>query len=151
MQPKQIEVLRKIRTTTYLCRFASKLAFSFDSISSGPFSSNFLVGFRSFDSFQFWHLTTLSMGTAAQKLCFLFSGKLQKSTQWDLSRRIFLEAVASKRKKNPSEASIRTVFPAREICWLHFLPLFLERASLIGWLFEIHFRFLALCRVTTPS
>lgn len=48
--------LKKIATMNYLFSLVSELALPFDCGRSGSFSSDFLVGFRGFDSFQFRHL-----------------------------------------------------------------------------------------------
>jgi len=48
--------VKKMASMNYLFSFVSKLVLPFDSGRSGSFSSNFLVGFRGFDSFQFRHL-----------------------------------------------------------------------------------------------
>lgn len=45
----------------YLFPLVSKLALPFDSSCIGPFSTDFLVGFRGFDSFQFRHLVVAGL------------------------------------------------------------------------------------------
>lgn len=51
--------MKKSVSMNYLFSFVSKLALPFDSGRSGPFSSNLLMGFRGFDSFQFRHLVVV--------------------------------------------------------------------------------------------
>ena len=52
--------MKKIAAINYLFSLVSELALPFDSGRSGSFSSDFLVRFRGFDSFQFRHLVVAS-------------------------------------------------------------------------------------------
>ena len=55
----KLKSLKKIAVMNYLFSLVSELL-PFDSGRSGSFSSDFLVGFRGFDSFQFRHLVVAS-------------------------------------------------------------------------------------------
>lgn len=110
---KQIEMFEEIVAITYLFPLVRELAFSFDSTCTSSFSSNFLVGFRGFDSFQFRHL--IVVGTVEERLCFLFSDKGKKSVCGiyleESAIRRFL--VLNKRTKKPVW-SFKSVLPATE-------------------------------------
>lgn len=66
----KLKSLKKIAATNYLFSLVYELALPFDSSRrSGSFPSDFLVGFRGFDSFQFRHLV------AASRTAFYFKRK----------------------------------------------------------------------------
>lgn len=133
----KLKSLKKIAVMNYLFSLVSELALPFDSGRSGSFSSDFLVGFRGFDSFQFRHLVV------ASRSVLYFQRKDRNPASRIYSKRICSQTATRLviKDENTVRSTQSEVLAASEICCLHFLPLFLESASLIGSMFQIYFRF----------
>lgn len=131
----------------YLFSFVSKLALPFDSGRSGPFSPNFLVGFRGFDSFQFRHLVV-----AGQKwthtLFSLFRERREIQSVGFIQENLLSDGRLSGNKGRKSRPKLLS----QKWNLLLTFPATIFRTRLVDWLTVWNLLpVCALCRVSTPS